>query len=232
MRSQDFVRTTTQYHDELCPLAWHNDTLRTEVRARLLEIARIFVAYLEIPDFEIIDIRLTGSMANYNWTRFSDFDLHVITRYSDLQCDDLAAAFYHAKKSIWNYEHDITVRGHECELYVEDIDQTAVSAGMYSILEDEWIKRPRHTIPDIDNSAITAKVHDLVVQIDHAIDRADDPEDLKRITDKLRRMRRNGLDTHGEFGVENLTFKVLRNMGYIERLHDAYLHQQDQQLSI
>jgi hypothetical protein len=57
-------------------------------------------------------------------------------------------------------------------------------------------------------------------------------QDFVTATDKLRRLRRNGLDTHGEFGVENLTFKVLRNMGYIERLHDAYLHQQDQQLSI
>jgi len=103
---------------------------------------------------------------------------------------------------------------------------------MYSILEDEWIKRPRHTIPDIDNSAITAKVHDLVVQIDHAIDSADDAEDLKRITDKLRRMRRSGLDSGGEFSVENLTFKTLRNMGYIKRLHDGYLHRQDQQLSM
>ena len=61
---------------------------------------------------------------------------------------------------------------------------------------------------------------------------ADDPEDLSRITDKLRRMRRSGLDTHGEFGVENLAFKTLRNMGIIEQLHSAYLNRQDQQLSM
>ena len=232
MLSRDFVRTTTQYHNELCPLAWQHDTLRPEVRARLLQIARVFVAYLEIPEFEILDIVLTGSMANYNWTRFSDFDLHVITRYSDLQCDDLAAAFYHAKKTIWNNEHDITIRGHECELYVEDVAQSAVSVGVYSVLADEWITKPAHAIPDIDGAAVTAKVHDLAVQIDRAIATADDPTDLKRITDKLRRMRRSGLDTHGEFGVENLTFKTLRNMGYIKRLYDGYLHKQDQELSM
>jgi predicted nucleotidyltransferase len=232
MRSQDFVRTTTQYHKELCPLAWHNDTLRTEVRAKLLEIAKLFVAYLEIPNFEIMDIILTGSMANYNWTRFSDFDVHVATRYSDLQCDDIVGAFYHAKKSIWNYEHDITIRGHEAELYVEDVEQSAVSGGVYSILEDQWIKKPTYELPNINSSAVTAKVHDFAVQIDRSIETADDAEDLRRLTDKLRKMRRSGLDTAGEFSVENLTFKTLRNMGYIKKLHDAYLSKQDQSLSL
>jgi len=232
MRAQDFVTATVQYHDTLAPRAWHNETLRTEVRDRLIEIAQIFVDYLEIPDFEILDIVLAGSMANYNYTRFSDFDLHVVTRYTDLQCDDLAEAFYRAKKTIWNNEHDINIGAHEVEVYVEDVEQAPVSGGIYSILKNEWLEKPTYEKPAVDSGSVTSKVHDLAVQIDRAIATADDPEDLKRITDKLRRMRRSGLDTHGEFGVENLTFKTLRNMGYIERLHDAYLHQQDQQLSI
>jgi hypothetical protein len=232
MRASDFVRATAQYNEELCPIAWANNTLRTEVRTRLLDIAKIFVDYLDVPDFEIIDIVLTGSMANYNWTQFSDFDIHVITRYSDLQCDDLAEAFYRAKKHIWNSEHDITIRGHEAELYVEDVDHPPVSGGVYSLLEDQWVKQPKYNTPDIDDSAVVAKVEDLVVQIDHAISDADDPADIKRITDKLRRMRRAGLDQHGEYGVENLAFKTLRNMGLIKRLHDAYISQQDQALSL
>ena len=232
MRAQDFVTATVQYHDTLSPVAWHNETLRDEVREKLLNTAKIFVAYLEIPDFEILDVVLTGSMANYNWTRFSDFDVHVVTRYSDLQCDDIARAFYHAKKSIWNYEHDISIRDHECELYVEDVAQAPVSGGVYSLLNNEWIKKPTYETPTVDSHNVTSKVQDLVVQIDKALENTNDADDLKRITDKLRRMRRVGLDTHGEFGVENLTFKTLRNMGYIERLHDAYLHKQDQQLSM
>ena len=232
MRAVDFVRATAQYHTELCPRAWEDNNLRPEVRAKLLEIADVFVNYLEIPDFEVLDIVLTGSMANYIWTDYSDFDIHVITRYSDLQCDDLAEAFYRAKKTIWNTDHDITVRGHEAELYVEDIEQPPVSGGVYSLRDDAWVKEPGYERPDINDSAVVAKVQDLVKQIEVAMRTADDPEDLKRITDKLRRMRRSGLDTHGEFGVENLAFKTLRNMGLIERLHSAYLNQQDQQLSL
>ena len=58
MRAQDFVTATVQYHDTLAPRAWHNETLRTEVRDRLIEIAQIFVDYLEIPDFE--NFRMKG----------------------------------------------------------------------------------------------------------------------------------------------------------------------------
>ena len=232
MRAVDFVRATAQYHTELCPRAWDRDDMRPEVRAKLLEIAETFVRYLEIPDFEVIDIVLTGSMANYNWTDYSDFDIHVVTRYADLQCDDLAEAFYRAKKTIWNTDHDIMVRGHETELYVEDSDKPPVSGGVYSLRDDTWIKEPGYERPAIDDSAVVAKVQDLAKQIEVAMQSADDPDDLKRITDKLRRMRRTGLDTHGEFGVENLAFKTLRNMGLITALHNAYLQQQDQQLSM
>lgn len=232
MRADDFVAGNVDYHDELSPAAWAGEELRTDVRVHLLRAAKFFTAYLEIPGFEVYDVVLTGSMANYNYTQFSDFDLHVVTRYSDLECDDLAEAFYRAKKSIWNDAHDITVNGHEVELYVEDVDNPPVSSGMYSLLSGQWIKEPEYSKPTVDNTAINAKVRDLIKQIDVAIERADDPDDIKRITDKLRKMRRSGLDTAGEFGVENLTFKILRNLGYLDRLNKAYHNEQDQDLSL
>lgn len=229
---QDYAEKNVAYHDILCPVAWDGDELKDPVRLRLLQIAKIFVDYLEIPDFRIEDIVLTGSMANYNYTDHSDFDLHVVTRYSDLQCDDLAEAFYRAKKEIWNNKHDITIGGHEVELYVEDVEQPPVSLGMFSILNDKWIKTPEHNPPTIDSLSINAKVKDLVKQIDVAVATADDPNDIKRILDKLRMMRRSGLDSGGEYSVENLSFKVLRNLGYIDKLSKAYIDQQDSMLSL
>ena len=232
MRAGDFVKGNVAYNRQLSPVAWDDNQLRLEVKVALLRAAKFFTEYLEIPNFRVIDVVLTGSMANYNYTKYSDFDLHVVTRYSDLECDDLAEAFYRAKKSIWNDRHDITIGGHDVELYVEDVEQPPVSSGMYSLLQDQWIKRPEYNAPTIDDSAINLKVADLIKQIDVAIETADDPEDIYRVTDKLRKMRRSGLDSTGEFGVENLTFKVLRNLGYIERLEDAFVQQQDQAISI
>lgn len=232
MRAGDFVKGNVAYNRELSPVAWENDKLKLEVKVALLRAAKFFTDYLDIPNFRVIDVVLTGSMANYNYTKFSDFDLHVVTRYSDLECDDLAEAFYRAKKTIWNDRHDIIISGHDVELYVEDVEQPPVSAGMYSLLQDQWITKPDYNPPTIDDSAVNLKVADLVKQIDVAVDRADDPEDIYRITDKLRKMRRTGLDTTGEFGVENLTFKILRNLGYIDKLESEFNRKQDQAISI
>jgi hypothetical protein len=228
----DYIKNNIAYHDTLSSVAWHNGEMRPEVKLKLLQIAKVFVDYLEIPNFKVLDIVLTGSMCNYNYTQYSDFDIHVVTRYSDLECDDIVEAFYRAKKQIWNDQHDITVRGHEAELYVEDVEEPPVSAGIYSLLKDKWIKEPSYEPPSIDDSAVNHKVHDLIKQIDVAVETADDPQDIKRITDKIRKMRRSGLDTYGEFGVENLAFKVLRNLGYIDKLTKAYLNRQDAELSM
>ena len=232
MRAGDFVKGNVAYNRQLSPVAWSGDELRLPVKVALLRAAKFFTDYLDIPDFRVIDVVLTGSMANYNYTKFSDFDLHVVTSYAELECDDLAEAFYRAKKSIWNDRHDITIGGHDVELYVEDVEQPPVSAGVYSLLQDRWLKRPEYNPPNIDDRAINLKVADLAKQIDVAVDRADDPADISRITDKLRRMRRSGLDTTGEFGVENLTYKILRNLGYLDKLETEFNKQQDQAISI
>ena len=232
MKIQDVVKATTTYHGELNPAAWENGTLKSDVRERLIGIAQLFISYLEIPNFEVNDIVLAGSLANFNWTEYSDFDLHIVTDYRNLQADDLAEAFYKAKKTIWNDRHDITIYGHEVELYVEDVNERPVSGGVFSVLHDQWIKEPRNQDPKIDDSAVIKKVHELVDQIERNIETADDPEDLKRLTDKISKMRKSGLADGGEFSIENLVFKTLRNMGMIKALHDAYIHKQDAIMSL
>ena len=228
----DYVDGNVEYHDTLNPLAWQNNSLRKEVRTRLLEIAKVFVDYLDVPNFEIADIVLTGSLANYNYTEHSDFDLHIITDYADLQCEDLAAELYNAKKHIWNDAHDITIRGHEVEMYVEDINKPPVSSGVFSVLSNKWLKEPTKENPEIDTDAVNNKVRDLVDQIYRALATADDAQDIRRLIEKLRKMRRSALDVGGEFSVENLAYKVLRNEGYIQHIYDTLISIQDQQLTM
>lgn len=232
MRAEDFVKDNIAYHSELNTATWAGDQMHPAVRNRLMAIAGTFIEYLEIPNFEVIDIVLTGSMANFNWTRFSDFDLHVVTDYSNLQCDDLAEALYQAKKKIWNDLHNIRIRGHEVELYVEDVNRPPVSQGVFSVKDNRWIKTPQHEEPSINSSAVNHKVEGLLVQIKHAVENVNDSRDIKRIMDKLRRMRRAGLDSGGEFSVENLSFKVVRNLGYLDQLSQAYHATQDREFSM
>lgn len=232
MRAKDFVNDTVTYHDTLCPVAWQGTDMKPEVREKLLQIAEFFVGYLEVPDFKVLDIVLTGSLANYNWTKFSDFDIHVVTDYADLNADHIVEAFYQAKKHIWNEAHDIKIKGHEAELYVENINDPPVAQGMFSLMNNKWIHQPAYEPPALNNGAVYHKVKGLVIDIKHSIKNADDPFDMKRLMDKLRKMRRAGLDAGGEFSVENLAFKVLRNLGYLDKIQKEFLKQQDHLLSL
>lgn len=226
------INDTVQYHSDLLPTVWTQWEMNPVIRNRLMEIAKVFINYLEIEDFKTTDIVLTGSLANFNYTKFSDFDLHVVTDYKDLKCDDLAEALYRAKKQIWNDQHDITIIGHEVELYIEDVNHSPVSAGIFSILKNKWVKQPEFARPEYSKQAVNRKAQSLIDLISKTIRYADSDDEYNRVIEKLRRMRRSGLDRGGEFSTENLAFKVLRNTKWIDRLHDAASSFTDNTLSI
>ena len=230
MRAKDLTRGNIAYHHTLNQDVWNGDELRVDVRYKLLEIAKRFVEYLDVPDFKLVDVILRGSLTNYNYTQYSDFDLHIVTDFSTLDCD-ITEAFYMAKKKIWNDEHDITVKGHEVELYVEDKDAKNVSEGTYSVLDSKWLRTPEYRRPSIDDSAVSSKARDLMTQINRAI-RAGSVDDITRLQDKIKTMRQAGLDAGGEFSTENLAFKIVRNKGYLDKLYKNKNSKFDQELSL
>jgi hypothetical protein len=230
MRARDLTKGNIAYHDELNPSVWDGRELRVDVRYKLLEIAKRFVEYLDVPNFKLVDVILRGSLTNYNYTQYSDFDLHIVTDYAALDCD-ITEPFYMAKKKIWNDEHDITIKGHEVELYVEDRDEENASEGMYSVLDNRWHKRPKYQQPDIDDRAVNSKARDLMTQINRAV-KTGSVEDITRLQDKIRNMRQSGLDASGEFSTENLAFKIIRNKGYLDKLYKNKNQKFDQELSL
>jgi len=230
MRAKDLVKGNIAYHHTLNQDVWDGDELRVDVRYKLLEIAKRFVEYLEVPDFKLVDVILRGSLVNYNYTQYSDFDLHVVTDFAAIN-SDITELFYMAKKKIWNDEHDITIKGHEVELYVEDKDAKNVSEGTYSVLDNRWLRVPEYRKPSIDDAAVSAKARDLMTQINRAI-KAGSVEDIQRLQDKIKTMRQAGLDKGGEFSTENLAFKIVRNKGYLDKLYKNKNSKFDQELSL
>lgn len=230
MRARDLTKGNIVYHNELNPAVWEGDELRVDVRYKLLEIAKRFIEYLEVPNFKLKDVILRGSLVNYNYTAYSDFDLHIVTDFSSLDCD-ITEAFYMAKKRIWNDEHDIIIKGHEVELYVEDVDAVNVSAGTYSVLNGKWLRVPKYDPPEVDERAVNIKARDLMTQITRAI-KSGSVEDITRLQDKIKTLRQGGLDRAGEFSTENLAFKIIRNKGYLDKLYKNKNQKFDQELSI
>jgi len=234
-RESALVKRNVSYHDTLNSAAWKEDnlTLKAEIRQRLLEIANVFITFLNISNLKVEDIVLTGSNANYNWTKFSDFDVHVIVDYDHVAKIDIATELFNAKKSLWNEMHDITVKGYDVEMYVEDTDNPPISQGVFSLLRNKWIRKPTHKPPTINDDAVDAKVRYLMSVIDDVVDTdSDDVELYDRLTDKIKKMRKAGLDRGGEYSVENLTFKVLRNEGYLSKLWDAKTKAFDRKLTL
>ena len=230
MRSRDLTKGNIAYHDTLNQDVWDGSELRVDVRYKLLEIAKRFIEYLEVPNFKLEDVILRGSLVNYNYTQYSDFDLHIVTDFSTLDCD-ITEAFYLAKKKIWNDEHDITIKGHEVELYVEDKAAKNVSEGTYSVLDARWLRTPKYQQPDIDDRAVSAKARDLMTQINRAVKQGS-VEDITRLQDKIRNMRQAGLDAGGEFSTENLAYKIIRNKKFLDKLYKTKNSKVDQELSL
>ena len=208
--------------------------MRDEIKKRLLEISNDFIESLGV-EFFIHDIILTGSLANYNWSQYSDVDLHILIDFEESKYEmDILKEFFDAKKNVWNEKHDIKIKGYDVEIYVQDVNEEHISSGVYSILHNKWIVEPEKDKPNIDDRKILEKGEEFGKRIDHLTKNPkeitiDQLEDLRK---KIKEFRQSGLESGGEYSYENLTFKLLRRNGYIQKLLRLKTQLTDKKLSI
>ena len=207
------------FHKELNPKLWRNNTLLPDVREQLLKIAQDFLQELGVHDLDVKDITVSGSNAAYSYTKHSDLDLHILVDMGNLPVDEVYQELFNAKKTIYNDSHDITIHGIPVELYVQDSRDPVVSLGEYSVLHDKWIRTPTKRRSDFDQTATKSKYEKLLSLIDIAL-KSREYSKVKHIIDTIKRYRQAGLDKGGEFGPENLAYKMLRSQGYITKLYE------------
>lgn len=220
----------------LNPAFYKDEKFDSNIRKKLLKIASDFYKDLDMK-FKIKDIWLTGSNASYNYTKLSDLDVHIIVDFNKIPVDNnILDKLFRAKKSLWNNVHDITIKGHEVEMYVQDSNEEHSSNGIYSLLKDEWIKKPKYSEPQTSKELVKQKAEKIMSKIDQQIRsfklsiEEDDQivyNNAKSLKENIVNMRKEGLKTpDGIFSLENLVFKELRNNGYLEKLiklmHDSY----------
>lgn len=229
---------TLQYNNTLNPKIWKENSLRKEVEGALEKIAKEFIDFLEIPEADVKDIIITGSNANFNWTKFSDIDLHIVADFSNnsfcKECNnEFVNTCFQAKKSLWNNTHDITINGHPVEVYVQDVEEKHIATGVYSLKDEKWKIKPERRSVTYDNVAVKLKALELMTQIDQMVENMSDDEDaLSKLKEKIQTMRKSGLQNAGEFSVENLAFKTLRNTGYLQKLSNHIARMKDKSLSV
>ena len=227
---------------ELNANVFENDVMIPEIRERLMEIAQDFLDGIDFK-MDVEDITLTGSLANYNWSKYSDFDLHILVDYEAIDADqDLVKRFFQDIKAISNIRHNIFIKDFEVEVYVQNTNESHMSSGVYSVRDDKWAIKPEKEETErapVDKQNIEKKADDISFQIDRAEKLlADGKIDdalaaIDRLKQKVRNLRKTGLSKDdGVYSVENLAFKTLRRSMELERLSTLKNKAYDRQMSI
>ena len=231
MTNKNSIIQSLKLRDELNPEVWNknekgNYTLKSEIQKKLLKVAEIFLDYVDI-DIFVQDIVLIGSLTGYNWSDFSDFDLHIMYDFNDAgENKDLYKELFYLKKTVFNAKHEIRIKGFEVEVFIQDSNEKEKSVGSYSIMNRKWIRFPEKEKFEVDEKKILEKANQWMDIIDGVLENAEDLDLdealrlVKKYKNKLKKYRTCGLQKGGELSYENLVFKYLRRSGYLSKLEN------------
>ena len=208
---------------------WKNDKLNPKVKTKLIQIANDFFKELNLPsEVKMKDIIFTGSLANFNWSEYSDIDLHIVLDFSQIEGEDkFKEDFFYAQKALWNQSHDITVFGYPVELYAQDVKAKLVASAVYSVKNDKWILQPKREDFKVNKKVIKQKADRFIdnlkdIRKDYEENKLQSVVDkVKSLKDKIKNYRTSGLEKGGEYAIENLVFKTLRRTPFMDIL-DSY----------
>lgn len=217
--------------DDLNPKVWNRLKIEESVRENLLSIGNDFYSGSDLKA-DVIDIILCGSLCNYNWSeKYSDYDLHIIINYTDINKDlELVEKLCDLSKKQWNQLHNIKIKGYDVEVAIQDekdlkhsIDSGRMG-GVYSLLNDTWIKRPTKVNFTPDESLISEKGKTIMMEVDDIQEMVKElsytevKDRIKKVWEKIKKLRERSLEEEGEFGIGNLVFKLLRRSNYLGKI--------------
>lgn len=196
-----------------------DDKLYPQVRQKIFDIVEKFIEYSEL-DINVADIQLVGSNASFNYTNDSDLDVHIISNFDLIQAPkEILQSLYNAKKTQFNDKFNITIRGIKVEMYVQDVNDGIESNGIYSVVQDEWVKFPKQleNVVIYDFSSELESWNDF---IDNILSKKNYDE-IVRTINQIYMIRHNGLTIDGEYGKGNQLFKELRSSGLLDKLKNS-----------
>lgn len=218
-----FVTVNRRLNEKL----WDGSEMLPEVREKLFKIAEKFEEFVGV-DLPVIDYTVTGSNANFTWTKFSDIDLHLVI---EGDVTDEQRELYSAKKALWAEHHEITIRGIPVECYIQGENEPHHSTGVYSIKTGTWVVTPQKSKPSLDDAAVKRKLDSISHDASAAL-ASGNIDKIESINERIKTMRKAGLERAGEWSVENVVFKTLRSMGIIDRIHERIRELEDRELSL
>ena len=234
------ILSSFQVKPTLNPKFWDGDKLKPELQQQMLKIAQDFFSELNAPpNVKIKDIIFTGSLANYNWSKFSDVDIHVIIDYKEVNDNpQFTKQRLDAFKNLWKLNHDLSINNFEVELYLQDGKGKIQANAIYSLLKNKWVLKPQKEKISINRNTIKNKALDFIEQLksiktdykeqkyNNVISKTD------KLLAKIKKYRQSGLESGGEYSIENLVYKVLRRTSFLDILFDIKTKAYDQEMSL
>lgn len=221
-----------QFHDKLSDKVWEDEEIKDDVKKKLLDIAYFWMNEADLPENIIQDIVLTGSHAGYNYTPYSDIDIHIIIDKSNLGCENLIDDFLFDKKKIFGEKHNITINDRDVEVYAQDIhEEFPNNEAVYSLLNDKWVIKPSKEKKDLTDPRILKKSR-FYRKLAKQLIKEGNISKIIAFKDKLRKMRQAGLEKEGEFSLENIVYKDLRNRKLLEKLEEKLNYLIDKRYSM
>ena len=234
VNSSDIDLSSFKKQKSLNPKIWNdNETLNSKVRLRLLDIADDFWNFVNLTWVKPKGIIITGSICNYNWSHYSDIDLHLIVDFKEVDDKtDFVRDYLDSKKNDWNTTHNgLKIYDFPIELYTQDINDELDASGVYDLKENKWVTKPReNSIKPIglNKYEIKDKAAEVMTIIDdmyNALNATDDSHKIETIGDdaqylwkKVKAMRKDSLRKNGESGAGNIVYKILRRTQYLDKL--------------
>jgi hypothetical protein len=216
------TKISLEYHDALNPAIWDGGRMRPDVRAKLLGFANAFAEFAKIPESVIQDVLFTGGNANFNYTKFSDLDVHVLIDRGALSTDRaLVDAYLADKKALWTLKHpNLKIAGYGVEPYAQDLtEKPKAGQGVYSLLDDEWVQRPSNVGANFAlDTGLKKRVMSMIHAVDAVVKNDAGLDAMKTLKDKLAAGRGESIAQDGEFAMDNLVFKELRSRGQLRRM--------------
>ena len=234
-KSLQETKISLEYHEKLNPKLWDEGKLKFEVIDKLLAFARAWATFAKIPSELILDITMTGGNANYNYTPQSDIDVHLIMDRSKLNPDrEFVDEYLQDKKVLWTLTHKIKILGYDIEPYAQDNEgRYPQNQGVYSLLNDRWVQFPKKTDFGFRNSPdLKRQVVFYIKMIKNIIDKDFGIAAIKEVKKKIRDMRAAAIAKSGEYSLENLVFKELRNRGWLDKMNKYEQELSDKELSL
>ncbi|MCK9543559.1 MAG: hypothetical protein M0R03_16195 [Novosphingobium sp.] len=222
---------------ELNSIIFPNNMINSEVRVKLLDIADDFVDFLKIGWIKPKDVVLVGSIVGYNWSEYSDIDLHIVIDFNEVDVDkEMLEEYFSSKKRLWNKNHeDLRIYSFPVEVHVENFGEPSNSNGRYSLETNAWIDFPEPNPPiQLEKYEIKQKSMVLMNKIDDFEEKINIDfnkknkikiylEEIEKLSNYIINMRRDSINKYGENSVGNFVFKVLRRSGYIGKLNELKL---------